>query len=393
MVKHIARHTGPLGLPVQPDTQRAVVDAIVPDDGIHCRVELDAADLIAEVLVLGRDAIDVIVFDQRERRAHVTHDAILAAVVDLVVAHDVAADLLPAPTGLQTEEHAFHLILIARLAVKAAVQVMAGGCFLAQADGRALGIMQVVVLDDPPLGPVHAQHADLICRGRREGTGCLAHLKATDGDVVPADLLGVEATGTHVDLHQLRIGIRALEVGIQHRRIFAHLGIPLIDGILQVIDRLRLCLAAKLVAGETHRRYSHLLHRPRLVHGLSVQVHIAQMHRVLPGAHQPVALDSLFKGVPVAEHGVVQRDLPDSALQQRPASDDFAALDDHMLAGHSLVGDALGAAQAAFLWIDPFAVHAFADAHRIAGQRRLGSAVDRPEGGLYRTGGAVTAVG
>ena len=52
VVEEIPRHAGALRLPVQPDSQRAVVDAVVADDHVDRGMELDAGDLISVELPL-----------------------------------------------------------------------------------------------------------------------------------------------------------------------------------------------------------------------------------------------------------------------------------------------------------------------------------------------------
>src|SRR5512132_2121449 len=47
VVEEVPRHSGALRLPVQPDSQRAVVDAVVADDHIDRGVKLDASDLVS----------------------------------------------------------------------------------------------------------------------------------------------------------------------------------------------------------------------------------------------------------------------------------------------------------------------------------------------------------
>src|SRR5664280_1206876 len=102
VVEHVPRHPGALGLPVEPDPQRAVVDEVVSNLDVDRGVQLDAADLVAEELTLRSYAIDVVVMDPREDTPEVADDTVLAAVVDLVVADHVRADRLLAPAHVET---------------------------------------------------------------------------------------------------------------------------------------------------------------------------------------------------------------------------------------------------------------------------------------------------
>src|SRR5664279_508948 len=88
-VQNILREPGPLGLPVEPDAQRGVVDPVVPDEHVDRGVQFDATDLVAVELALHRDVPDVVVLDGGENAAEVPDDAVLPAVVDPVATDDV----------------------------------------------------------------------------------------------------------------------------------------------------------------------------------------------------------------------------------------------------------------------------------------------------------------
>src|SRR5699024_6795045 len=103
-VEQVAAHRGALGLPVQPDALVAVVDDVVVDDHVDGGVQLDAGHLGAGEFAPDVDVVYVVVGNGGEGPAHAAHDAGLAAVVDLVAADDVPADLVPAPAVLQGGE-------------------------------------------------------------------------------------------------------------------------------------------------------------------------------------------------------------------------------------------------------------------------------------------------
>src|SRR5215217_910448 len=191
-VEDVAGDAGALRLPVEPGAERAVVDPVVADDHVDGCVQLDAADLVAVELPLDGDVVDVVVLDRREDATQVPHDAVLAAVVDRVAADDVRPDVLLVPADVAGREHGLELVLVAGLVAARCREVMPGGRLLADGDGRALGVVDDVVLDDPALGPVGADETGLVRGGRGPGARRLRQLKATDGDEVEVMLGGVE---------------------------------------------------------------------------------------------------------------------------------------------------------------------------------------------------------
>ena len=110
------------------------MDAIVPNDHVQGGVELDAGDLVAVELPLDRDIVDVVVLDGGEHTTEVTDDAVLAAVVDGVAAHDVGADVLAVPTDLAGGEHRLELVLVAGFVAAQGGEVVAGGDLLTDGD-------------------------------------------------------------------------------------------------------------------------------------------------------------------------------------------------------------------------------------------------------------------
>ena len=229
-VAEVARDAGALRLPVQPDSERAVVDAVVADDDVDGRVELDAGDLVAVELALEGDVVDVVVLDRREHAAEVADDAVLAAVVDDVAADDVRADVFAVPADLARGEHRLELVLVAGLVAAQGRVVVARRGFLAEGDGRALRVVDDVVLDDPALRPVGADEAGLVGGRRGPGTGSVRQLEAAHGDVVDVVLGGIEDRTAHVDLDELPIRVGALEVRPDRGLVSAHLGVPDVAG-------------------------------------------------------------------------------------------------------------------------------------------------------------------
>ena len=77
------------------------VDVVVADLGVDRGVNLDAGHLGAGEQPPDVDVVDVVAGDRAEDRAQAADDARLLAVGDVVVPHDVVADVLLGPAVLQ----------------------------------------------------------------------------------------------------------------------------------------------------------------------------------------------------------------------------------------------------------------------------------------------------
>ncbi len=130
------------------------MDIIVVNLNVDCGMELDARDFIPEVLVLHRNIINMIAINFAEHTSHMTHDSVLSAVVNHIVAHNMGADGFLAPADMPRPENRFHLILIARLSMRSGTQVMPCGLLLADTDAAAFCVMDDIVFDYPALAPV-----------------------------------------------------------------------------------------------------------------------------------------------------------------------------------------------------------------------------------------------
>ena len=64
-VINIAAHPGSLGLPVKPGSQCAVMDIIVVNLHVDCRVQLDSCDFMAVKFMLYRNIVDFIPMNPR----------------------------------------------------------------------------------------------------------------------------------------------------------------------------------------------------------------------------------------------------------------------------------------------------------------------------------------
>src|ERR1700759_40418 len=114
-VVEVARDARPLRLPVEPDAQRAVVDAVVPDLDVDRGVQLDAGDLVSVELALERDVVDVVVLDRGEDAAEGADEPVLPEVKDVFRPTPGRADVLAFPADLQAGEHCLDLVLVALL--------------------------------------------------------------------------------------------------------------------------------------------------------------------------------------------------------------------------------------------------------------------------------------
>ena len=109
----------------------------------------------------------------------------------------------------------------------------------------------------------------------------------------------------------------------------------------------------------------------------SIEIHVAEVLR--EGSRlvdRPVTLEQLRERVEVAEHGVRQLGPPDVTVLRLPSGHPFGALDDHVLARCSGVGDASQVAAATTCRLHPLAVLTGMDHHGVTGLGDLGSPVD-----------------
>lgn len=173
-----------LRLPVQPDAQTAVVDAVVVQLYINGGMQLDTGNFKAAEFALHGNVIDVVVVDLTEDTAHMAYNAVLSAVIYGIAADNVGADGFFAPPDLPCAENSFHLVLVTGLSVGEGAEIMSGGGFLSQADAAALCVVDDVVFNNPAFAPVDAQQSGLVGGGRRPGTCGLRHFKVSDRDII-----------------------------------------------------------------------------------------------------------------------------------------------------------------------------------------------------------------
>ena len=199
-----------------------------------------------------------------------------------------------------------------------------------------------------------------------------------------------EDASAHVDLDEMRIRIGSLEVRPDRRLVVADLGVPHAARLLRVADPVG-DVGPVVERFRPKRRIRHRGKARHLVETQSVQVDVAEMLlRRVPRVDDPVAVDLFGEWVERAEERVWHRHLPDCSTDRLPAGDAFRALDDDVLAGGGLVGDAPLVAPPAVPGIHPFAVHTLVDDDGVSRLGHTGSAVDGPERPVF---GAVRDVG
>ena len=214
------------------------------------------------------------------------HNAVLSAVVDVVAPHDVPADRLLGPAVTDCAEHDFLLNLVAGLAAETRGFVVAGGAILAKADAGAEGIVDIVVFDNPALGPVGAEQTFLIAGGRGPAAGSLRHFETAHGQVVHAGTFRVEAGFAHIDFGQVLVGVHVVEVRPDFSgavRPLPYLRMPLPDGLARIIDGLSDGYPVWPIAKGTRLGGDDRVHTGCLVHGRAVEIHLAEAHRPVVG--------------------------------------------------------------------------------------------------------------
>ncbi len=126
---------------------------------------------------------------------------------------------------------------------------------------------------------MRADQANLFGGGRRPRGGRVAQDEPAHGNVVDARFLRVEYRATHVDLHQLRVGIHPFELRPNRSVVLVHLAEPERGGA---------------------RRLEDILQLRRFVQPVAVEIHGARV--VLAALRvEPVAADEVAVGIEAAE--------------------------------------------------------------------------------------------
>ena len=219
VVKEVSRDAHALAHPVDPDAAPvlAPVNVIVGDEGVHRAVQLDAGGFAAAVLVVLPDLVDFIAANLRERAPQASDDARLPAMLDVVVPDQVVADVPALPSEF------FHRDGNGAAIVLGVVELIA---VLSERHARAGGVLDRVVFDDPTLGPVGADEADLLGGRRGPRRGSLLECEAAHGDEIPPGLARVEHRLPHIDFDLLFVRIHSFELGHEGCVFVIHLGEP-----------------------------------------------------------------------------------------------------------------------------------------------------------------------
>ena len=232
VVKEVSGDAHALAHPVDPDATPvlAAVNVVIGDQGVHGAVQLDASCFTPTVFMVLPNLVDFIAANLRERAPQASDDARLPAMLDVVVADQVVADVPALPTEfLHSDGNGAAIVL-------GVVELVA---VLPERDARASGVLDRVVFDDPTLGPVCADETDLLGGRRSPRRGSLLECEASHGDVIPPDLARVEHRLPHIDFDLLLVRIHALELGHDGCVFVIHLGEPktrraFLHGLLRV---------------------------------------------------------------------------------------------------------------------------------------------------------------
>ena len=219
VVKKVSGDAHALPHPVDPDAapMLAPVNMVVGDQGVHGAVQLDASCFTPTVFVVLPDLVDFIAANLRERAPQASDDARLAAMLNVVVANQVVADVPALPTKfLHGDGNGATVVL-------GVVELVA---VLPERDAGASGVLDRVVFDDPTLGPVCADEADLLGSRGSPRRGSLLEREAAHGDVIPPGLARVEHRLPHIDFDLFFVRIDSLELGHDGCVFVIHLGEP-----------------------------------------------------------------------------------------------------------------------------------------------------------------------
>ena len=292
-----------LRLPVQPRSHGAIVDFIVMNLRIECRVKLDSRNFITEKFIFDANIINLVPVNLAECAAEMSDNAVLTAIVNDVVTDNMRTDGFAAPSHTLCGKHGFELILISRFSVIAVIKIVARGKLLANAHGTAAGVMENIVFDDPAFGPMRTEDSRLFRGGGRPGRCALRHFKTADGDIIQSCFFRIETAFAYVDFYKRFIGIRILEIHGENGFLLSNLCRPdhfIFCGRFQGID-LTECFSVKIdltcVAGMIER----FLH--------------------------PVAIDFRFIRIVISKHFVVHGSCPCAVFVFCPTGQNLRTFD------------------------------------------------------------------
>ena len=379
VMQEVLGDAGALGFPVGPDTHGAVMDVVPAHDDVDGGMQLDAGNLGPAQFHHVIDVMDMVVLNDTEDSAHTADDAALLAVMDVVAADDVAADigLGPAVVLAAADSVALHLrraldMFDRKVVIVVRVEV------LAQGDAGALAGIDFAVLNDPAAGPVRSDHAVLIGGRRCPGCGRLADREAGDRNIAHPGFVRHEAFPAHVDFHLFLIRVSTLEIGVEHGTAAFLLAVPFIDGFL------------RHPGAGIDGAFAALLEGGGLIEHPVIEIDAARMLGF--SGEIPVAVDERGIRIVRAEHTVVDSCAPDIAVEMFPVFHFFGTGDDGAERHFTLVGDAVFR-RAGMDGIDIFAVDAGCNRDGIAGHGDAGGFVDPAERSFFASVAVKTGCG
>ena len=337
---------------------------------IKRRMKLNTCNLIPEILMLHGNIIDMVAVDLTEDTAHMSHDTVLAAIVDHIITDNMRTHRLLAPPDMACPENRLHLVLISRFPACPCAQIMSGGFFLANTDPAAFRIMDNIILNYPAPAPVCTQKPRLVCRRRRPRTGRLCHLKSGDRNIVSSCLNRIETAFAHIDLHQFLIGIRSLEIRINSRCLVVCLTAPLINRIFRMQQQLRMIGPRRIDSLRTHNGILHLFQSLRFIERSPVQIYLSGMKNISFRRNKPVTAQYFPIRIVITEHAVWQYCFPDRPFHVFPAGNTFGTLNHDLLSFRCPVHDTVKLAAAPVFRFHPFPVLSGMYNHRIARHRQ-----------------------
>jgi hypothetical protein len=203
---------------------------------------------------------------------------------------------------------------------------------------------------------------------------------------------GVEDRPPDVDLDELVVGIRTLEVRPDRRGVCTDLGVPdeprllevahPVGGCCPLVDRLRAL-----------RRIRHVGAGRDLVEAGPVEVDLTEMllRGARVGVDDPVAVDLLGERVEGSEQVVGDLHPPHGPVHLVPAGHLLGALDHRMLTRRSGIGDTAQVAEPGIPGPYPLAVDAAMHDDGVSRQSQPGGAADRAQWPLLRPNSLIRA--
>ena len=229
IVEQVLRDPRTLRLPVGPDPHGAVMDIVSAHEHIDRGMKLDPCDLGTAKFHHIVDVMDMVVFDNREDPAHTADDAALFAVMDIVAADDMPADLFLQPTVVLSPADRIPLHLGRALYVFIRkIMVIVGIIVLPDTDTGAFAVGDIAFFDDPSFGPVRADHPILKSSRGSPGRSRFADFESAHRNITDTGHGREKAFPAHIELYFFPVRISVLKIHIKDRTAVFLPGVPLI---------------------------------------------------------------------------------------------------------------------------------------------------------------------